>query len=94
MRIRMEYLGLSRLVTQKKAEELDLPAGTTFRGLIAFLSQKYPALVGYVIQPGAQELQAPNILNVGGKKMVRGDQLDEPIAEGDNVILMSMSAGG
>ncbi len=94
MRIRIEYLGLSRLVTQKKVEELELPSGTTFRGLIGLLSQKYPGLVGYVIQPGAQELQAPNILNVGGKKMVRGDQLDEPIADGDNVILMSMSAGG
>lgn len=94
MRIHIEYLGVSRLVTQKKAEELELPDGITFRGLVQRLGETYPGLIGYVIQPGTTNLQPPNILNIDGKRMVRGDQMDDLIADGDNVILMSMSAGG
>ncbi len=94
MKVHIEYLGVSRLVTQKKAEDLALPDEATFRDLVRFLGETYPGLIGYVIQPGTTDLQPPNILNIDGKRMVRGDQMDDPISDGDTVILMSMSAGG
>ncbi|MBN1935788.1 MAG: MoaD/ThiS family protein [Anaerolineae bacterium] len=94
MKVHIEYLGVSRLVTQKKAEDLELPDGITFRDLARFLSEAYPKMIGYVIQPGATDLQSPNIFNIDGKRMVRRDQMDDPINDGDKIVLMSMSAGG
>ena len=94
MRIHVEFLGLSRLVIGKKAEEFELPEKATFRDLTRFLGEKYPGLIGNVIQPGQADLQAPNIFNLDGKRMIRRDQMDDKIDSNEHVILMSMSAGG
>jgi molybdopterin converting factor small subunit len=94
MRIKVEFLGLSRIVTATKEIELDLDQGTTFRDLVAKLAELYPALVGNVIRPDRQTLQAPNIFNLNATKMVQTGQMDSGPGEGDRVILMSMSAGG
>jgi molybdopterin converting factor small subunit len=94
MRIQVEFLGLSRIVTGSIEIELDLDQGTTFRDLVSRLAELYPALVGNVIRPDLQTLQAPNIFNLNARKMVQTGQMDSGPGEGDRVILMSMSAGG
>jgi len=94
MRIYVEFLGLSRLITGAKEAAFEVAPDTTFRALVRLLRTNYPAMVGNVIQPGSDTLQAPNIFNLNGRRMVQQAQMDDMLGDGDRVVLMSMSAGG
>lgn len=94
MKIRVEFLGLSRLVTGVRETSLDLEEGTTFGDIVSLLGTKYPELIGNVIQPGGKMLQEPNIFNLNARQMIQAGHLDTGPRDGDRVILMSMSAGG
>lgn len=94
MRVQVELLGVSRLVTGLKEITLDVEEGTTFRDIVRMLGTKYPAMIGDVIQPDGETLQAPNILNLNARRMIQASQMDESPNDGDRIILMSMSAGG
>jgi molybdopterin converting factor small subunit len=94
MKIQVEFLGLSRLVTGIKETSLDLEEGATFRDIVRMLGTTYPALIGNVIQPSRETLQEPNIFNLNARRMIQANQMDRGPSDGDRVILMSMSAGG
>jgi molybdopterin converting factor small subunit len=94
MRVSVEFLGLSRLITGEKARDFDLAEGTTFRALVQVLGNTYPSMIGDVIQSSGTALQAPNIFNLDGKRMVQQSQMQDSLVDGDRVVLMSMSAGG
>jgi hypothetical protein len=94
MNIRVEFLGLSRLVTGIKEIPLDLGEGATFYDVVCTLGTMYPALIGNVIQPDGKTLQEPNILNLNARQMIQAGQMMSGPSDGDRVILMSMSAGG
>jgi molybdopterin converting factor small subunit len=87
-------LGLSRLVTGQREVSLDLKPEATYRDIVRALSEQYPALVGNVIQSDRESLQAPNIFNLNARHMIQSKQMENPLNEGDRIILMSMSAGG
>jgi molybdopterin converting factor small subunit len=94
MQVRVEMLGLSRLVTGQREVTLDLTQEATYRDIVRALSEMYPALVGNVIQSDRQSLQAPNIFNLNARTMIQSKQMENSLNEGDRIILMSMSAGG
>jgi hypothetical protein len=106
MQVRVELLGLSRLVTGQKEVLLDLDGKATYRDVVRALSDTYPALIGNVIQSDRESLQAPNIFNLNARRMIQSKQMDNRLADelgprdelhrsqGDRIILMSMSAGG
>jgi molybdopterin converting factor small subunit len=94
MRVRVEFLGLSRLVTGAREVSLEMEGEATYRDLVHALSEKYPELVGNVIQSDRRNLQAPNIFNLNARQMVQSRQMDHQLNEDDRIILMSMSAGG
>ena len=94
MRIHVEFLGLSRLAAGAKEVALDLEEGTTFRGIVRMLGTRYPAMIGNVIQPDGETLQAPNIFNLNAKRMIQASHMDDSPSDGDRITLMSVSAGG
>ena len=94
MRVRVEMLGLSRLVTGTREASLEMADQATYRDLVYALSEQYPGLVGNVIQADRRNLQAPNIFNLNARQMVQSRQMDDRLSEDDRIILMSISAGG
>jgi molybdopterin converting factor small subunit len=94
MNVQVEFLGLSRLVTGTKETSLELQDGATFHDVVRTLRVAYPALVGNVIQPDKEALQAPNIFNLNARQMIQMQHMENGLSDGDRVILMSMSAGG
>ena len=94
MRIHVEFLGLSRLAAGAKEVALDLEEGTTFRDIVRMLGTRYPAMIGNVIQPDGETLQAPNIFNLNAKRMIQASHMDDSPSDSDRIILMSVSAGG
>ena len=94
MRVQFELFGLPRLIAGEKILILSLKQDATFRDAVQALAQKYPDMIGEVIQVDGETLQPPNILNLNGRRMIQPDQADETIKDGDTIVLMSMSAGG
>lgn len=94
MRVQVELFGLSRLIAAEKEIVIQLDEGATFQDAVQALVKKYPQMIGDVVQPDGQTMQAPNILNLDGRRMIQPHQMDEGLSDGDRIILMSMSAGG
>ena len=94
MRVHMEFFGVSRLVAGVKTTSLDLEEGSTFRDIVRLLSTTYPGMIGDVIQPDGETLQAPNIFNLNARRMIQASHMDGGPNDGDRIILMSISAGG
>jgi molybdopterin converting factor small subunit len=94
MRVYIEFFGLSRLITGKKSEIVDFIEGTTFRDVVRQLGRSYPGLIGDVIQPGQDALQPPNVFHLKDGHFIKQDQLDQTLKPNDQIVLMSLSAGG
>lgn len=94
MRIQVELFGLSRLIAGEKEITLELSDEATFRDAVRALARRYPDMIGDIVQADGMTLQAPNILNLDGRRMIQPHQMDEALSDGDRVIVMSMSAGG
>ena len=94
IRIDVELFGLSRIIAGEKKITLTFGDDATFRDVVRSLAQRYPDMLGDVIQADGETLQTPNILNINGKRMVHPHQVDENVSDGDTLVLMSVSAGG
>jgi molybdopterin converting factor small subunit len=94
MQIRLEFLGVARLVTSAKEDFFDLHEGASYRELVRHLGRRYPALIGDVIQPSGDRLQGPNIFCSKDTSIIRLEQMDQRLQDGEQLILMSLSAGG
>lgn len=94
MRVHVELFGLSRLIAGEREIALKLPDEATFRDAVRMLVARYPDMIGDVVQADGETMQAPNILNLDGRRMIQPHQMDEGLSDGDRIILMSMSAGG
>jgi molybdopterin converting factor small subunit len=94
MRIRLEFFGVARLVTGAREHFFDLQEGATYGELVRHLGRRYPALIGDVIQPGGDRLQLPNTFYNKDARFIKPEQMDHRLQDGDQLILMSLSAGG
>lgn len=94
MNVQIELFGLSRIIAGEKMVTLNFNQEATFRDAVRALAQRYPDMLGDVIQADGETLQPPNILNLNGRRMIQPHQVDESIRDGDKIFLISMSAGG
>jgi molybdopterin converting factor small subunit len=94
MQVFVELMGIARVVSGVKQATLELEEGTTFRQIVRLLGQQYPRLLGEVIHADGETLQASNMLNLNGRRMVQPAQMDDSPDDGDHLIFMSILAGG
>lgn len=94
MELTVEFAGLARVLTRIPRFTLQLDEGTSYRQILRMLSDRHPELVGDVIRPDFDSLQASNMLNLNGRHMIQPSQMDQCPNQGDRLILMSILAGG
>ncbi len=94
MQVVVEFMGVARVVSGVKQATLELEEGTPFRQIVRLLGQRYPQLLGDVIHAEGETLQASNMLNLNGRRMIQPAQMDDAPGDGDRLILMSILAGG
>jgi molybdopterin converting factor small subunit len=92
--VKIEFAGLSRVITHNRSLSLTLESDATYRDILHILADRYPDLVGNVIHPSHEALQSSNMLNLNGKHMISPNQMNKSPSDGDRVILMSVLAGG
>jgi molybdopterin converting factor small subunit len=94
MRVFVEFMGVARVVSGVKQVALELEEGTTFRQIVRLMGQQYPKLLGEIIQADGETLQASNMLNLNGRRMIQPAQMDDVPNDGDRLVFMSILAGG
>ncbi len=92
--IKVDFIGHSRILTRQKEIQLNIESGTSYVEIIKIIAQKFPALVGQVISPDGAGLFGSNMFNRNGEHMIQEDEMSDSPEDGDNLILMSVLAGG
>lgn len=92
MILTVEFLGLSRRLTQVKDCLVVLDGQASFRDVLRYLASRFPALVGPVILPGTFDLSLSYMINVDGRQVVK--DLDTPAKDNQQLLLMFTEAGG
>ena len=90
-KVTVEMFGPARRLSGQKQVAVELGAGGTLHDMLAILAEKFPQLVGSVIEP-QNRLSGSYILNYDGKRTARS--LDETLEEGDRLLLLPVDAGG
>ena len=94
MKVSVEFMGIARVVSGVKQTTLDLEEGITFRQIVPLLGQRYPQLLGEVIHADGETLQASNMINLNGRRIIQPAHMEDAPIDGDRLILMSLFAGG
>ncbi len=94
MHVHVEFLGTFRLAAGTRGTTLEMEEGATFRDLVRTVAHRYPALTDGMINADDYTLEGSNALNRNGQRMIRRHEMDEPLADGDQITLMAILAGG
>ena len=89
--VEIELLGVARFLARREQVILDLEAPTTLQQLLLRLADELPALVGTVLTAEGSFL-AGHVLSRAGTDLLRDPE--DPIAPGERLMLLSLSAGG
>jgi molybdopterin converting factor small subunit len=90
-KLTVELFGPARRLSGQKQVALEMGDGATLRDVVAMLAERFPQLVGSVIEPEYQ-LSSSYMLNYNGKRTARS--LDEIPGDGDRLLLLPVDAGG
>jgi len=94
MNVEIEFIGISRLLTNTSKVTLSIDEKTTYHDLVISLAKKFPSLVGQIIKAGSFEFYPSNMFSINGKRMVKPDEMDHLVQAGDHLVVMSILAGG
>ena len=90
----VDFSGISRMITGQSEYPMQLPEGATVRKAIQEMAKAFPGLIGEIIEPGGKQLIASNVFSLKGEKILRESELDYPLVDGDQLILLSLLSGG
>jgi molybdopterin converting factor small subunit len=93
MHVHVEFQGVSRIAAGVRETTLEVPEGTTYRGIVRAVGRRYPTLIGNVIQANGDAFEA-TLLDQTRKRIIGQDQMGEALRDGDRVTFMSILAGG
>lgn len=94
LQVLVEFTGISRMLTGVSELSLAITPGTTFADIVSLLGQKYPALVGQIIDKNSREFITTNLFSLNGQHIIQESEMNGTPANGDRLILISLLAGG
>ncbi len=94
MQVTLEVFGVVRDLLGGPAVTVELPASSTARHALAAVAARHPTMVGPVLEPGGHAPQEYYLLNLNGRRFLKGEELDEPLPEDAQLLLITAIAGG
>ena len=88
--VSVEFFGVARMLAKTQLVSLDLAQGATLAQVFSSLADKYPVLVGRVIN--SEGLISGYTCNINGLNFVRAP--DAKVNSGDKIFILSADAGG
>lgn len=92
--VKVEFSSISRVLTGQTELKLNLKKGACIQDVIHLLGQRYPQLIGEVIEKNGSSLIPTNIFSVNGEKIIHETDLKYQPDNGDRLILLSLLSGG
>ena len=92
--VSIEFTGISRMLTGQSEMMVNFRQGTTFSDIVKSLAQKFPSLVGQIIDKNGSDFIASNLFSLNGQQMIQESEMNGSPKEGDHLILISLLAGG
>ncbi|HDQ06847.1 MAG TPA: MoaD/ThiS family protein [Candidatus Bathyarchaeota archaeon] len=95
MNVRVQYFGYIKNMLNKKEEQYELEEGASLSDLLNKLADVHgEAFRKEVYEPGLEDVKMGFSVTVNGVFIGQLDRMDTKLADGDNVILMSLMSGG
>lgn len=94
IKVKVEFTGVSRVLTGETETTLDLKSKATISDVVNKLGEKFPTLLGQVIQQDGKSLIPTNVFSVNGETILHESDLTYCPQNGDTLILLSLLAGG
>jgi len=94
IQVKVEFSGLSRILAKANDMQLTLSPQQTYVDIIRMIAEKYPSLVGNVIDKNKSSLFPSNIFSRNGKTVVMPEEMNNSPQDGEVLILLSLLAGG
>lgn len=94
IQVKIEFSGLSRILAKANDMQLSLSPDQSYVDVIRMVAEKYPALVGNVIDKSKIALFPSNVFSRNGKTVVMDEQMNDSPQDGEVLILLSLLAGG
>lgn len=94
LQVLVEFTGVSRMLTGQPELALKVTSDTTFADIVSLLGQKYPSLLGQIIDKNGRDFIATNLFSLNGQRIIQEGEMNEKPANGDRLILLSLLAGG
>ena len=82
------------MLTGQSELKVNFRQGTTFSDIVKSLAQKFPSLVGQIIDKNGSDFIASNLFSLNGQQMIQESEMNGSPKEGDHLILISLLAGG
>ncbi len=94
MDINVEFTGLARTIAGQKKITLPLPETATYRDVVRGLAQRYPAMVGLLIDEDGETFLSANMLIINGELETPAFVMNDHPSDGERLVLMSLVTGG
>ena len=94
IQVQVEFTGVSRMLAGQKEINLRVNQEATFSDIIRDLGEKYPALIGQIIDKNENSFIATNLFSLNGEKIIQESEMNGAPGDGDRLILISLLAGG
>lgn len=92
--LHIKFTGAPAAIAGSQEIVLSVEEGTTYRGVIRMLGERYPQLVGILIDRNLDKLLSSNVISVNGEEMIMPGMEDRSPSDGDRLILVSLITGG
>lgn len=94
MRVTVVLTGMARDLVKQKEISLELSEQITYGQIVHLLGEKFPRLIGMLIDQDGETLLSGNILIINGDLATPAMVMQESPKDGDRLILMSLVTGG
>ena len=95
MRVRVQYFGYIKNMLNKREDQIELEENASLSDLLNKLAGVHGAAFRKeVYEPGLKDVKMGFSVTVNGVLMGQLGGVDTKLADGDNVILMSLMSGG
>jgi len=92
--VKIEFTGISRMLTSQSEIQLPITATGTFSDVVTLLGEKYPALIGQIIDQGGKSFIPTNLFSLNGQRIIQEADMGGKVSDGDCLIVISLLAGG
>lgn len=94
MRITIEFTGIAKSITDTSEIEIDVPKSSTYRDLVKLLADKFPGMVGLLIDQDRETFLSSNMFVINGDLAYPAMIMENSPADGEHIALMSVITGG